>query len=262
MPLSLSRNIFILALLALIGCKSEVPPFEPVELDPKVVLEFNVINQGSEIVIGDDFIDSEQWALNLSTLKMYLSDIALLEAGEKTYLSDVELVDLSGVVGSSDFASSYSYIIPKGNYDQLRMSIGLPSDLNATDPTIMPASDPLGLQGAMYWDWATMYVFIMMEAKIDTNSDMQYDDNIAFHTGLDTLFRPERTYPLTLDIPAYAKDTLHIDIDWNKIFHPTDGEQIDLSTTPFFHANVDEEALAASRVFTDNFVKAISIREK
>jgi hypothetical protein len=262
MPLNLSKYIPILILTALVGCKGEVPPFDLVEQDPKVVLEFNVVNQGEEIGIGDDFVDEKQWQLNLSTLKMYLSDIALIEGGELTELADVELVDLAGSGSVPGFSSSYTYIIPKGNYDQLRMSIGLPSDLNSTDPTIMPASDPLSLQSAMYWDWATMYVFIMMEARIDTNSDLQYDDNIAFHTGLDTLFRPEKSYPLTLDIPAFAKDTLHIDIDWNKIYHPMEGEIIDLSETPFFHANLDEEALATSRNFTDNFVKAISIREQ
>ncbi len=261
MLLNLSKFIPILTLVALVECKSEVPPFDLVEQDPKVVLEFNLVNQGEEIGIGDDFVDEKQWQLNLSTFKMYLSDIALIGGGELTELADVELVDLTGEGSATGFSNSYTYIIPKDDYEQLRMSIGLPSDLNSTDPTIMPSSHPLSLQGAMYWDWATMYVFIMMEAGIDTNSDLQYDDNIAFHAGLDTLFRPEESYPLTLDIPAFAKDTLHIDIDWNKIYHPMEGEGIDLSETPFFHANVDEEALAASRIFTDNFVKAISIRE-
>lgn len=260
--MNLSKYILIVLLSTLIGCKSEVPPFELIEQDPKVVLTFNLVSQGQEIAVGDEFVDSQQWPLTLSTLKMYLSDIILLGASEETKLADVELVDIAGKGSATGFNSSYSYIIPEGDYDQLRMSIGLPSDLNATDPTVMPASDPLSLQGAMYWDWATMYVFIMMEARIDTNSDLEYDDNIAFHTGLDTLFRSERSYALTLDIPAFAKDTLHIDIDWDKIFHPADGKRIDLSTTPFFHANVDEDALAASRIFTDNFVKSISIREQ
>lgn len=259
--MNLSKNIYILVFFALIGCKETVPPFEPVELDPKVVLHFSVVNNGEVIEIGDNFTDADNWNLTLKTLKFYLADIALVSGSEETALSEVELVDLSGSEATS-FNRSYTYIIPKGEYNQLKMSIGLPGDLNATDPTTMPADDPLSLQGGMYWDWATMFVFVMMEAGIDTNFDATLDANIAFHTGLDTLFRPEQSYPMTFDIPANAKDTLFVDVDWNMIYHPMEGTPIDLSTTPFFHANVDEEALAASRVFTDNFIKAISIRKQ
>lgn len=263
MPLQFnSYSVALLISLILFGCKSDVPPFELVEQDPKVVLHYSLVNNGDEIGVGDAFKDNDGWILSLSTLKFYLSDIALIEGGELTEISEVELVDIAGQGNENGFTNAYTYIIPKGDYDQLKMSVGLRSDLNSTDPTLMAADNPLSLQGGMYWDWATMFVFTMMEAKVDTNGDQQLDETIAFHTGLDSCFRPEETYPLVFNLPAFAKDTIHIDIDWNKLMYPESGEQIDLSTLPFFHANVDDEALQASRVFTDNFVNAISIREQ
>lgn len=245
------------------GCREDFPPFELVEQDPKLVLSFSLINADKSLDIGDEFVDQQGWGLQLKTLKFYISDVELsAQSGKKQALSDVELVnfddDQDGQI--NPFRQSYSYIIPSDNFAKLKFSVGLPSLTNQTDPTLLTKENPLSTYSGMYWDWGSMYVFIMMEAGIDSNSDGSFDSNIAFHTGLDTLFRAENTYPLTFDLSAFAKDTIHVLIDWNKLF-PTEGNtKIYLAELPFFHANVDDEALEMSRKFTENFITSLSVK--
>ncbi|MEZ4722212.1 MAG: MbnP family protein [Flavobacteriales bacterium] len=252
----------LVALLGLVSCKSTVPEFELVEIEPKIVLSFELVNEGETIDIGDAFKDQEGYNLALRTFKFYVSNIELISAGGAIEnLSSVELVDFNDNEdgGNNMFTQSYNYVIPKGDYTNLRFSVGLPSNLNATDPTTVENDNPLSTLSGMYWDWGSMYVFIMMEAGIDTTGDAAPDANIAFHTGLDTLFRQEQNYPMTFEIPAFAKDSLHIQIDWNKLFNVEGETYIDLSTKPYFHANTGLEALDMTRKFTDNFIHAIRV---
>jgi hypothetical protein len=263
MLLRLNNITLCLACLGFFSCREDFPAFELVEQEPKIVIHFSLDNTSESFDIGSAFSDNQGWNLQLKTLKFYISDVDLISAnGRVQPLTDVELVnfddDQDGQI--NPFRQGYDYIIPKDNYSKFRFSLGLPSLVNQTDPTLLSKDNPLSTNSGMYWDWATMYVFIMLEAGIDTNSDLIYDANIAFHTGLDTLFRPENTYPITFDLPAFAKDTIHVSIDWNELF-PTGGEnEIDLGEVPFFHANVDNEALEMSRRFTENFIGSITVK--
>jgi hypothetical protein len=262
MHLRLTKYIPLLA-FAFSACNGDFPAFEVVEQDPKLVLQFEVKNGDESIVIGSKFTDSQGYYAELKTFKFYVSDINLIaEDGRVESFSDVELVDFDGTEkgGSSNYQSSFTKIVSKGNYDQVQFSVGLPADLNATDPTTEPNKSPLSTLSGMHWNWADMFVFIMFEAGVDTNSDQTIDGNIAFHTGLDPSFRPENAYPMTFNLEAFAKDTLHVSIDWNKLFPKSGANAIDLDLLPFYHANTDAEALEMTRMFTDNFVQSISVK--
>jgi hypothetical protein len=257
----LSRIALILFSFLLVGCGEGVPPFELVEQDPKIVIDFGLFNSDTEIEVGDSFIDIEGNNLILRTFKFYISDVALIAAdGSEVILTDVELVELDPF--NTNYSSEFEFIIPKNDYEQIRFSVGLADDLNNTDPTTVQKSDPLGSLSNMYWGWADMFVFILAEATIDTNDDNSIDGIIGFHTGEDLQFRPERTYPMTYGIAAFEKDSLQIRIDWDALFSKGSDTAIDLSLIPYFHENVhSEEAVEMTRQFTDNFIHAISVSE-
>ena len=56
--------------------------------------------------------------------------------------------------------------IPKGNYQGLKFTLGIPSDLNHEDATIAPS--PLNLT-AMWWSWQGGYKAVRIELKSSTS---------------------------------------------------------------------------------------------
>jgi len=257
----LNRLAAILLSLLIAGCGEGVPPFELVEQDPKMVLDFGLYNSNTKIEVGDSFIDAEGNNLTLRTFKFYISDVALIAAdGTEEILTEVELVELDRF--NTNYDSEFEFIIPENDYEQIRFSVGLPADLNATDPTTVSNTDPLSTLSGMYWDWGSMFVFILAEANIDTNDDQSIDGIIGFHTGEDLQYRPRQTYPMTFSIAASEKDSLQVRIDWDALFSKGSDTPIDLSLIPYFHENQDEESVEMTRQFTDNFINAISVSDR
>lgn len=248
-------------MLLLIAACSDVPSFELVEQDPKVVVIFNVHNNGEPVVAGQEFTDGDGYRARFTKLRFYVSDMRLVKAGgESESLADVELIDFEPSPQSQavSFGRSYSYIIPKGDYTDLVFSLGLPADLNASDPTSFAVDHPLSVYANTYWSWGGQYKFIEMGAAVDTNGDETFDANIEFHTGTDVLFRPELHCPMSLPLEAFEKDTLWVNIDWNKLFHPGGSNEIVFSEAPFTHTVDGPESLELATRFTQNFTAALT----
>lgn len=249
----------MLAVLA--GCRDEMPPFELVEIDPTVAVRFNLVNGTKSLEPGDAFTDNAGYAAQFNKLKFYISDMKLLTSdGSSVSLAEAELVDFSETLEGQAvaFTRVYEYIVPKGNYTTLQFSLGLPPELNSSDPTTFPNDHPLSVYAATYWDWASMYKFIEMGARVDTNDDQVLDFNMEFHTGTDSLFKPGLKYTMALELGAFERETLEVNIDWNKLFHTAE-HVITFESAPFTHTVDSPEQLELAKNFTENFVAAISV---
>lgn len=250
-------------LLFLGSCNDSVPEFELVEMDPKVVVSFNLVNNGEPIEVFEQFTDEEGYTCSVDELSFYVSDVNLVNAaGERTLLSEVELISFveESAGNESAFKRSYSYIVPEDTYETIEFAVGLPPALNASDPTTFPNDHPLGTySNGMFWDWASMYVFLRIGVDLVSDETQTYDFDMQIHTGTDSLYMGKRPLAMSLELPAFAKDSIQLDIEWNDLFHVDGATHMDLSEKIYTHGTATPEDVEMAIRFMTNFRQAISV---
>lgn len=176
----------------------------------------------------------------VQSLRFYLSDLRLVGGGATDTLFRADLFDVT------DGPVSRVIQMPQGTsaYNEVRMGLGLPPDLNATDISQVPVNDPLGNNSGMYWTWATMYRFFLLDGRFDNDLGAigPLPFQFSLHTGLDPLFRP-MAFPFT---PEVVQDTLRLDLvlGVDRIFQHN-GEVLDLSQGSQWHGTVGDIAIGA-----------------
>jgi hypothetical protein len=157
--------------------------------------------------------------------------------GDSTILKDILLHDFAAPL---EFQSE----IKEGSYNTIKMSIGVPAEINKDrDPSRYPSSHPLSVQASsgMFWTWSTGYIFTKFEGRSDLTGTegAALINPFSFHSGDDLLFR---TIELPVDIVA-EKDgnyTIRVKFDLEKIIE-NENDIIDLSVDYLTHTsgNVD-----------------------
>lgn len=111
----------------------------------------------------------------ITNLKFFLSSISLSSplgiespASSAASKNGVFLVNLTesnfnAGIGKQSFRTVFQ--MKEGEYSDLRFNVGLPRQLNHSDPT--NAEPPLDLGKAdMFWSWNTGYIFLLIEGKL------------------------------------------------------------------------------------------------
>lgn len=247
--------------LAWSGCKGDPPP-EP-EPDPtELTVEVVLMNNGESIALQDEFFDSEGNHVRLLALKFYLADISLKQS-DGTYheVSEIELFDfkpLDESVNTPQWERGYTYEVPAGDYTAIRFGLGVPGELNGMDPAGYGNEEALSIYSNMYWSWASMYRFVILEAQMDSLGGVNFDHDLIFHTGLDELYRADIELPVAFNVEEGTASTIQIGIDWNTLFH--NGEQaIPIESAHITHTTDNTEEFELAKQFTDNFVQALHI---
>ena len=60
---------------------------------------------------------------------------------------------------------SMDFPVPKGSYKAIRFKIGLPPELNHSNPSQYPKKHPLNPENNLHWTWSTGYVFMALEGR-------------------------------------------------------------------------------------------------
>jgi len=126
-----------------------------------------------------DGIGATKAAVTPTDFRLYVSNVALvradgtavpvtLEQDGKWQHRDIALIDFENGAGNcmNGTAETRDIVVgtvPAGQYKGLKLTIGVPFDLNHNDPTLAPS--PLNLT-SMFWTWQGGYKFI----KIDMNT--------------------------------------------------------------------------------------------
>jgi hypothetical protein len=246
------------------SCKNgPVDPPIPEPAAPVVTLSAEMMNQGEALGLNEVFFDDKDCSGRLVVLKYYLAHIDLKrDDGSYHRCADIELFDHKVVnpnLTTPQWSNQYAYEVPEGNYTALRFGLGVPGDLNGIDPSSYDNADPLSTYSNMYWSWASMYRFIILEAKLDTAGGASYDFDVVFHTGLDSLYRDNIELPVIFSIAKGDTQTITLEIDWNTLFYG-DGEEIHLTQEHVTHTTDNAEEFDLARRFTDRFVGAIQVR--
>ncbi|HCP41724.1 MAG TPA: hypothetical protein DIT65_08005 [Cryomorphaceae bacterium] len=207
----------LLLLLFLAGCRPG---------NKRLTVEFQWIQNGVMYSQSDPFFKGDT-AVAIDLFHFYVSDF---RAGNQL-LSDVLFVD------PSDSAFSIYTLDLQRRADNISFGLGVPSDMNAMDPTSFDTAHPLSSAFAMYWTWASKYRFIKAEGRFNAAGDLSNaatNGGIIWHTGTDSLYRTR-----TFDVPVRPGDRLVVKIDLDLLLG-----SLSLANEGFTHTTVDTYAIA------------------
>lgn len=204
---------------------------------------------GSEFLYLDStYTTSQGYDIQFSNLKFYLEDIK----NDGNTIVDVALFDYRES-GISLFMQE-SESIANGTFSA---NFGIGPATNHLDPSAFDNASPLNILNAndMHWNWNPGYIFLKIEAKVDTIQDgiPLFNHNVVYHIGLDENLK-------TVEFPnlIWGQDGLisimSLKIDLNEFLNSPD--VIDVKTESSSHSSAGQEALTA-KVIT-NFSLALS----
>ncbi len=190
--------------------------------------------------------------IQLQLLKLYLGDVSLFTAGGDS--AEVFDVDFFKLV---DGAVTRTYTVVEGTYDDVRIGLGVPADLNGMSSTMWYDYEPLSTVNGMYWSWATMYRFMIFEGRYDTSATNIGTPPYQFsiHTGRNECYR-SRSFALPVDVAAGDTTDLRLELDITRFFYSST-DTLYMATESQQHGSIEE--LPMSQKFSDMVMASMNL---
>lgn len=248
-------NTFRTALLLFSGpmlfasCNKDVS-VKPQEGEGTLRVTFVPEWEGEPLAFFTEYRNISNYRMQVELLKLYWSDIRLMDGDEDTLLKDVELFNLSAPM-------TVEWPAAAGTYTGLRTGLGLTPELNHSDPVSYATSHPLSISQATYWTWESGYRFVLFEGRYDPDpeSTAPLTSTFSIHTGMDTCFTvmelpaPE---PIVIADDSVTNITVRVAVD--RFFHSST-TTLDLATENQSHGN----NLPVALKFTDHVAHSFTI---
>lgn len=231
------------------SCKSDqVPEPEPAaESELRLVVQPQFGNES--LYLDSTYTTAEGYDVQFTELKFFLGSPrwngnAMIDAGLFNYRETGNLL-LETTGKSSDFPN-------------LEAFLGIEAGTNHLDPAAFDNESMLNIANAndMHWGWGSGYIFMKVEAKVDTIQDGTplFDHLVVFHIGLDENLQSLALNNLNwLDVGGIQQAGLKLDM---QKFLQNGASVIDLKTEYSSHTAAGQEVISA-KVIT-NFAAAIS----
>ncbi len=202
---------------------------------------------------------------------LYLDSTYSTVEGYDVQFTDLKFLteDVRGVNAQLNDASFFNYretgtalFTEEGtpeDFSSLQANLGVQNSINHNDPAAFPNESVLNIanSGGMHWGWNPGYIFMKVEAKVDTIPDGNdlFDHLVVFHIGKDVNLQTfsfsninwQQTGDLTYHFP------LKLDM---QAFLENGSQTIDLKTEYSSHTASGQEALSLKVI--ENFNAAIS----
>jgi len=238
---------FLLCLTLLAGCKKDPPPPDPVDpetLTVKVWPKFG----GQNLELNQTFELNDSTDIQFTDIRFYMSNISSQSVVKKDYV----LYDY-GYTGGQLFTIEGT----PADFTNFSALVGVPASVNNSDPSAFPSNSPLNIANAndMHWGWSFGYIFIKIEARIDTIPDgiPLFDQALTYHVGTNA-YTGNLAFPqLTWDDSHAHTARLWLDLQ-HFISHPT--TPIDVYTEQTTHSGAGQEAL--TQKVLDNFIDSFT----
>lgn len=246
----LFKRTGLIALMAfvLFSCKDD----EVVECeDSPAMLRVSVQPMyGTETLYLDStYITAEGYGVQFTDIKFYM---------ENPRNGSAQLID----AGLFDYRERGTLLLEAEgayqNYTSMNANLGVHSSVNHNDPAAFSNESMLNISNSndMHWDWNPGYIFVKVEAKVDTIADANplFDHNVVFHIGKDENFQTLTFSNITWsDLGSVHEFALKLDMD---TFLQNGTEVIDLKDEYSSHTMAGQEVLSA-KVIT-NFRDALT----
>ena len=249
------RKVYLfltLPLILLIACNGSEPmPERPGNLE----INFKLTYDGQPLVMNQSYTypNPQDLNMNFSRVNLYLSSFFL----DETKLADISFLDftdfnLNEAAAEAGIRTTFENI-EVGTYDKFSMGIGVPQDLNSTEPSDYEQGHPLA-RTSEYWAGWDSYIFAKYEGKVDTNFDNTLETGYTFHTGSDASYRTLE-FEESIEILSNQTTEVTIIIDAQALFL-NDTTYLDLSEIQGAHNQGDVDIMEA---ISDNYSAAFRL---
>lgn len=241
---------FIASILIFSSCKEEkVPDPEPVVEYLKVTLQptFGV----EDLQLDQSFTTNEGYKVQFTDLKCYFTSV--LNGSNELCKSAL-----------FDFRQTGNTVFKKpgkiGVFTNLSLFLGVDAQYNHSDPSAFENENPLNIMIAndMHWDWNPGYIFLKVEAKVDTLLDGidNFNHFVVLHIGADSFIQSLSFTSINWVATETNTHSLALKVDMQKFLN-NNGQSIDLKTEFTSHSAAGQEAMSLKVI--ENFKDAISI---
>jgi len=236
------RNISLASLAFVfffISCKEDkITPVLPVDTPKQIEVRVQPVFGAQSVEPEQVYTTAEGYDVKFTEIKFYCTT---LKNGVHT-LVDAALFDWN--------ANGTKFIkvnADKNNFASISGNLGVGAAENHADPSAFAPANPLNIAIAndMHWDWNPGYIFVKVEAKVDTIPDgiPLFDHNVVLHAGKDdvlqtVLFEEVNWVMLNEYLSLFS---LKLDME---TFLQNAGQNIDLKTEYSLHSAPGQEALA------------------
>lgn len=237
---------------------------DPNEIDPtKGTIQLNMLGSyGDDPFVLNNYYEYDSgMKISYATLLFYMSNIRLVnDVDEEITLSEINFVnfkDNHSVAGTTG-EGILEVNIKSGNYKAIRFGVGVPADINATNPSDYSRESPLS-RSEMFWSWRGSYIFSMVECNLDTldnGGNPTNDMFLTYHSGADAMYQSVEI-PIDFTVTATETQTLQLELDARKIFI-TDSV-FDVKMNSESHTNTDDFDIATTII--ENLANAITVDE-
>jgi len=199
--------------------------------------------------------------IRFTRINFYISNLVIVNDDGETDLTEIQFIDLTQTHRNpidSEIGTVMSFSnVPVGSYNQLKFGVGVPVDLNKTNPSDYSTTHPLGADNSgEYWEAWDSYIFAKIEGQFDVNGDgFDADDiNFAYHTG----GRPDLFAPIELDnnlvLSGGETTDLIFELDVAQLFKQGLGDPLILS------AHDPSRQIPEMLVIMGNFQRALQLK--
>jgi len=202
---------------------------------------------------------------------LYLDSTYLTDEGFEIQFTDVKFFGGNWKNGSEtlfesaffDYRSDGNKFVTVNNkpdaFSALQGLLGVDSSLNHLDPTAFANDNPLNIANAgdMHWSWNPGYIFIKVEARVDTiqNGIPLFDHFAVYHVGTDN-FIQNLDFPIVnwalIGEKSY-RSNMKLDLHQ---FLSNVGQPINIKTEFSSHTAAGQEVLTLKAI--QNFKSALS----
>ncbi len=207
-----------LALLSVVlfnGCRTDekVPPGgDTPSTEGTLRIQVVPLWEGNAFAPYTEYRAPHDYRFQVEFLRLYLSDMRLVGTNGEVVVDPVRLLDLD------DGPFQLDVKVPAGTWNGVRVGLGLPPELNHTDPSLYGSEHPLSVNTGMSWNWANGYKFVLFDGRYnpDPQSTAPLLAPFSVHTGMDTCYKQVDLFPplpFTTEANAVTNLTLRIDVD-------------------------------------------------
>ena len=232
-----ARYSIFITLAVLFACNDDEvtpPPSEQIALNVTIQPYF-----GANTLQLDQIVTTpEGYDIQFTEFKCYFSSIS----GATKPLFDAALFDYRerGTVLFNGYGNP-------DDFKNLSGFLGVDSAYNHDDPSAFPNDNPLNIMIAndMHWDWNPGYIFLKVEAKVDTLNDgvPNFNHFVIFHVGSDAITQNLSFNNLTWNASGQNTYTLPFKLDM-KTFLNNGLTSFDLKNEFTSHNMPGEEAIS------------------
>lgn len=240
--------IFTIIFLFLLSCTKDKP--DPIT-DPPKEIQIQVFPYFGNQALSLDSIytTDENYLLRFEEIKFYMSNLQY----NSNLLTNAALFNYRET--QHDFIKTQGDYL---NFAGINLILGIDSIRNHADPSAFLTSSPLNIlnAGNMHWGWNPGYIFVYIDAKIDTIPDgtVNLDHLISLHIGQDQYLQELSFGPINWIKKSETLTSANLIVDLKKFI--SEPQPIDLKSENKTHTDVGKESLNL-KVIT-NFAQALS----